>query len=140
MRETRGLLHRAGAPTSTGAATFEDLLVRIVVARHPASCAPTSTPPSCSPREPGEVAPTLTVEGLPGSSAIATVFLCPLVARSTCRAAKPPELVELLARLVISYFLAPSRHVDLGDPDSARRFIATYILPAFAASPGADPR
>ena len=43
-------------------------------------------------------------------------------------------IFELLSRLVISYFLAPSVHVDLGDPDSARRFLRTYILPAFEAS------
>jgi hypothetical protein len=42
--------------------------------------------------------------------------------------------VELLSRLVISYFLAPSDHVDFGDPDSARAFIASFILPAFAES------
>ena len=41
------------------------------------------------------------------------------------------RLVELLARLVISYFLAPSEHVDLGDQDSARLFIRTHILPTF---------
>jgi len=44
------------------------------------------------------------------------------------------RLVELLARLVISYFLAPSEQVDLGDPDSARTFIRTFILPAFQPS------
>jgi hypothetical protein len=43
-------------------------------------------------------------------------------------------LVELLARLVISYFLAPSEQVDLGDPESARTFIRTFILPAFQPS------
>ena len=41
------------------------------------------------------------------------------------------RLVELLARLVISYFLAPSDHVDLGDEASARHFISTHILPTF---------
>ena len=33
------------------------------------------------------------------------------------------QLIELLVRTVISYFLAPSDHVDLGDPDSARAFL-----------------
>jgi len=41
------------------------------------------------------------------------------------------RLVELLARLVISYFLAPSEQVDLGDPESAGAFIEAFILPAF---------
>jgi hypothetical protein len=38
--------------------------------------------------------------------------------------------VEVLARLVISYFLAPSDHVDLGDAESAARFVRTFVLPA----------
>ena len=41
---------------------------------------------------------------------------------------------ELLSRLVISYFLAPSEHVDLGESESARTFINTFILPAFEAA------
>jgi len=45
------------------------------------------------------------------------------------------RLVELLSRLVISYFLAPSQHVDLGDADSARTFIRSHILPAFEPIP-----
>ena len=56
--------------------------------------------------------------------------------RSSSRtSAEPPpaSIVELLVRLVISYFLAPSERVDLGDPASARRFIRTLILPAFPA-------
>ena len=36
-------------------------------------------------------------------------------------------LVELLARFVISFFLAPSQHFDLADPDSARSFFAPFI-------------
>ena len=44
------------------------------------------------------------------------------------------RLVELLARLVISYFLAPSDHVDLGSPESARSFLNTFVLPAFEPS------
>jgi hypothetical protein len=43
-------------------------------------------------------------------------------------------MVDLLARLVISYFLAPSDHVDLGDPDSAREFISVHVLPTFTGS------
>jgi hypothetical protein len=44
------------------------------------------------------------------------------------------QMVDLLARLVISYFLAPSDHVDLGDRDSAREFIAVHILPTFTGT------
>jgi len=83
--------------------------------------------------EPGEVAAELTVEGVPRIIRIASLFLCPLVEVYLPRP-EAARLVELLSRLVISYFLAPSVHVDLGDADSARRFLRTYILPAFEAS------
>ena len=83
--------------------------------------------------EPGEIAADLTVQGVPRIVRLASVFLCPLVETYLPRP-EAVRLVELLSRLVISYFLAPSIHVDLGDPDSARRFLRTYILPAFEAS------
>jgi len=83
--------------------------------------------------EPGEIAADLTVQGVPRIVRLASVFLCPLVEAYLPRP-EAVRLVELLSRLVISYFLAPSIHVDLGDPDSARRFLRTYILPAFEAS------
>ena len=83
--------------------------------------------------EPGEIAADLTVQGVPRIVRLASVFLCPLVEAYLPRH-EAVRLVELLSRLVISYFLAPSIHVDLGDPDSARRFLRTYILPAFEAS------
>ena len=61
------------------------------------------------------------------------MFLAPLVDSYLPRR-EAARLVELLARLVISYFLAPSDHVDLGDPESAATFIRTFITPAFEAS------
>jgi hypothetical protein len=80
---------------------------------------------------PGEVAMSLSFEGLPVIFETATAYLSPLVARwiGEQRAA---ELAELLSRLVLSYFLTPSRFVDLGDPESANRFIANHVLPAFS--------
>ena len=83
--------------------------------------------------EPGETANELTVAGLPRIIRIATIFLVPLVERYLPRR-DATQLVELLARLVISYFLAPSEHVDLGDPDSAAAFIRLFIIPAFHTS------
>jgi hypothetical protein len=41
------------------------------------------------------------------------------------------RLAEWLARVVISYFLAPSRFVDLSDDASATDFVRTFVLPAF---------
>lgn len=72
--------------------------------------------------EPGAVLSELTVDGMPQIIRVATDYLEPIL--------KPfldPEyaepLIELLVRVTISYFLAPSDHVDLGDVDSARAFL-----------------
>lgn len=83
--------------------------------------------------EPGDTLGQLTVEGLPRIMQVATVFLVPFVDPYLPRR-ESAALVELLSRLVISYFLAPSQHVDLGDTDSARTFINVFILPAFEAA------
>lgn len=112
-----------------GAADLEDLLVRTVVAatrelrddKHLALMLAS---------EPGETLGQLTVDGLPRIMRVATVLLAPLVDPYLPRR-ESARLVELLSRLVISYFLAPSVHVDLGEPQSARMFIRTFILPAF---------
>lgn len=78
--------------------------------------------------EPGSTIESLTVESLPRIIAMATSFVAPLaerfVDRDTARAA-----TDLLTRLTLSYFLAPSPVVDLGDEDSARAF----LLPCFSA-------
>ncbi|HAP76966.1 MAG TPA: hypothetical protein DCR14_12880 [Acidimicrobiaceae bacterium] len=83
--------------------------------------------------EPGDTLGQLTVDGLPRIIRVATLFIVPLVDPFLPRP-ESARLVELLARLVISYFLAPSDHVDFADADSARLFIRTFIIPAFAAS------
>jgi AcrR family transcriptional regulator len=114
------------------ATTLEELLVRTVVHATTELRADEHFAVMLA-SEPGEIAADLTVEGLPRIIRIASVFLCPLVELYLPRP-EAARLVELLSRLVISYFLAPSVHVDLGDPESARRFLRTYILPAFAAS------
>ena len=111
---------------------LEDLLVRTVVAathelrndQHLALMLAS---------EPGETLGQLTVEGLPRIMRVATIFLVPLVDCYLPRR-ESARLVELLSRLVISYFLAPSDHVDLGHAESARPFINAFILPAFQAS------
>jgi len=115
-----------------GAADLEELLVRTVVAatrelrsdQHIALMLAS---------EPGETLGQLTVEGLPRIVRFATVFLVPLVDAYLPRQ-ESSRLVELMSRLVISYFLAPSDHVDLGDPASAAQFLRTFILPAFETS------
>ena len=112
-----------------GSTDLEDLLVRTVVVattglrndKHLAIMLAS---------EPGDTLAQLTLQGLPRIIRMASLFLAPLV-EPYLRRADAARLVELLSRLVISYFLAPSDHVDLGDPDSARAFIQSHVLPAF---------
>jgi AcrR family transcriptional regulator len=115
-----------------GAVDFEDLLVRCVVhATHELRSDQHLSLMLAS--EPGDTLGQLTVDGLPRIIRVATVFLSPLVDGYLPRR-EGARVVELLARLVISYFLAPSEQVDLGDADSARTFIQTFVLPAFQPS------
>jgi AcrR family transcriptional regulator len=74
--------------------------------------------------EPGSVAASLSFEGLPIIFQTASAYLSPRVAAWIG--------AELLSRLVVTYFLVPSRYVDLGDPESANRFVRSFVLPAFA--------
>ncbi|MEO6125809.1 MAG: TetR/AcrR family transcriptional regulator [Ilumatobacteraceae bacterium] len=80
--------------------------------------------------EPGETLAQLTVGGVPRIIRMATLFLSPMVDQYLDRP-KALRVVDVLARLVISYFLAPSNDIDLGDEDSARFFIRTHVLPTF---------
>ncbi|MFW2333650.1 TetR/AcrR family transcriptional regulator [Ilumatobacter sp.] len=104
-----------------GTDDFEDLVVRLVVTatrelrddRHLAIMLAS---------EPGAVLSELTVDGMPQIIRVANDYLGPIL--------KPfldPEfaepLIDLLVRITISYFLAPSEHVDLGHVESARAFL-----------------
>ncbi|MFZ9629553.1 MAG: TetR/AcrR family transcriptional regulator [Ilumatobacteraceae bacterium] len=115
-----------------GLDTLDDFLVGAVVAatielrddRHLAAMLAT---------EPGAALGQLTVDGLPRIIRMATAFLAPLVERFLPRA-DGARLVDVVARLVISYFLAPSDHIDLADPESARAFLTSSVLPALVPS------
>jgi AcrR family transcriptional regulator len=76
--------------------------------------------------EPGETLSQLTVDGLPRIIRMATVTLTPAVVRYIPQEAAL-RLIDVLARLTISYFLAPSADIDLGDADSARAFLRPVI-------------
>jgi hypothetical protein len=86
--------------------------------------------------EPGEALSQLTVQGLPRIIRMASLFIVPFVEPHLDRATSA-LLVDVLSRLVISYFLAPSDHIDLGDEVSARFFIRTHVLPTFPATSAA---
>jgi AcrR family transcriptional regulator len=109
----------------TGAPTLEELLVRTV---------------TCATRElrndehlalmlasePGTVLGELTVDGLPRIIRMATAYLIPFADEFLPRP-QSRALIDLVSRLVISYFLAPSSLVDFGDDESARRFLRPFL-------------
>ena len=82
--------------------------------------------------EPGDTLGQLTVDGLPRIVRMASMTLVPLAAPFLA-AGDARRVIDLLARLTISYFLAPSDDIDLADETAARRFI-TPVLAAVAAS------
>lgn len=80
---------------------------------------------------PGEVARSLGVESMPRIIELTTAVLGPRLLRfiDGDRAA---ELAEWVSRVVVSYFLAPSNLVDLGDPVAALAFARRFVTPAFS--------
>ncbi len=115
------------------AVDLEDLLVRVVV-YSTNELRDDSHLALMLAAEPGETLSNLTVEGLPRIIRMATLFIVPRVEPYVDRSTAA-LLVDVLARLVISYFLAPSALVDLGEAESARRLIRAYVLPAIQTEP-----
>jgi AcrR family transcriptional regulator len=79
---------------------------------------------------PGETLGQLTVEGMPRILRVASAFLTPLVEPFLGRR-DAGEIVELLVRLVISGFLAPSDRVDFASEADVRAFLDKFVLPAY---------
>ena len=79
--------------------------------------------------EPGETLSQLTVEGVPRIIRFATTFLAPLAEPFLVDRDESRALIDVLARLTISYFLAPSDVIDLADEESARAFLAPFLSP-----------
>jgi AcrR family transcriptional regulator len=72
--------------------------------------------------EPGTVLSDLTLEGMPRIIAVANDYLGPIL-KPFLDPQHATQLIDLLVRITISYFLAPSDHVDLGDVESATAFL-----------------
>jgi AcrR family transcriptional regulator len=81
---------------------------------------------------PGEVLASLTLDGLPRIFEAATVFLTPWFSPHI-GSEQSGRLAEWLSRVVLSYFLVPSAHVDLAEEASARSFVRSFVLPAFTS-------
>jgi AcrR family transcriptional regulator len=110
-----------------GATNLEDLLGRAVVAATAELRADEHLALMLA-SEPGRTISQLTVEGLPRIIRFANAFLAPLVEPYLDRE-QSRAVIDVLARLTISYFLAPSDAVDLGDPESARAFLRPFLTP-----------
>jgi len=76
--------------------------------------------------EPGEVATQLTVQGVPRIVRVATAYLTPLLEPYLSRK-DAADVVEVLARMVISYFLAPSSRFDFTNEHQARAFVRAHV-------------
>lgn len=107
-----------------GATDIDDLLARCIVvsSRELASDDHLATLLAA---ERGEVLGQLTVDGLPRVVNMATTFVTPLAEEFVDHDAAV-QVVEVVARLVISYFLAPSTRVDFTDYDSVRQFLDAF--------------
>jgi AcrR family transcriptional regulator len=75
--------------------------------------------------ERGEALANLTVDGVPRIVNVATQFFVPL-AEEFVSPETAIQIVEVLVRLVISYFLAPSMRVDFTSEDSVRAFLESF--------------
>ena len=108
-----------------GATSLEDLLVRCVVVattelrndEHLALMLAT---------EPGTTLTQFTVGGMPRIVRVASAYLAPLIADFIPRS-EADELVEVLVRLVISYFLAPSERFDFANQESVAKFLRSNL-------------
>lgn len=111
-----------------GADSLEDLLVRMIVGASTALRDDEHLAVSLA-TEPGAALGDLTFDGLERIIRIATDFFSPFVGRFTS-ASNTGEIMDVVARLVISYHLSPSRIFDFTQRASAARFVRTHILPA----------
>ena len=110
---------------AAGADSLENLLVRCVVSattelrndQHLAMMLAT---------EPGTTLVQFTIDGLSRIVRVASAYLAPLAAQYIPKR-EADALVEVLARLVISYFLTPSDHFNFTDEASVAKFLNTHI-------------
>jgi len=108
-----------------GAKSLEDLLVRCIVSatselrndQHLAMMLAT---------EPGTTLMQFTIDGLSRIVRVAASYLAPLVADFLPKR-EADALVEVLARLVISYFLTPSDRYDFTNEASVAKFLYMHI-------------
>jgi len=135
VRETSRMLDQVHAEV----AHIDDLVELVVAAVVAASCALRDDDALADllAAEPGATLGRLTVDGLPRAVAMSSRVFTPLLTPFLSPDAAH-RLVDVLARLTLSYFLAPSTIVDMTDSDSVRDHLAPLIAAAAASTTGAS--
>ena len=77
---------------------------------------------------PGETLGDLTVNGVGRIVRVATAFITPLT-DEFIPASEAAHIVDVMCRLVISYYLSPSPMLDFSNEDATRTFVRTFLLP-----------
>jgi AcrR family transcriptional regulator len=132
-REAARLLDRLGA-AAAGAGTLEDVLVAWFVDTAAAISGHQALQFLLA-HEPESVLPHLAFQRFDALLERAGELAGPLLAPWLHTRERQARATEWMARVVLSYTLAPSRDIDVADPASARRFIRTFILPGLC-TPG----
>ena len=78
---------------------------------------------------PGETLGDLTVSGVGRIVRVATAFITPLT-DEFIPASEAAHIVDVMCRLVISYYLSPSPVLDFSNEDATRTFVRTFLLPS----------
>lgn len=109
-----------------GASSLEDLLAGCITVAHAELVADQHLATMLA-TAPGETLGDLTVSGVSRIVRVATSFIAPL-AEPFLAPDEAREIVEIMCRLVISLYLAPSPILDLADDATVRRLIRTYLV------------
>ena len=116
-----------------GAESLEDLLVRSISVAH-AELAGDEQLATLLATAPGETLGDLTVSGVSRIVAVATTFFAPLAAPFVARG-EAEEIIEVMCRIVISVFLAPSSRFDFSHEEHVRQFVRRHLVPEAAGRP-----
>lgn len=108
-----------------GAGSLEDVLVRCVTVAYAELTADQQLATMLA-TEPGETLGDLTVNGVSRIVRVAAEFMTPLLQPFVPRQ-QAEEIVEIMCRLVISAFLAPSPLLDFSQESVVRRLVRTYL-------------
>lgn len=111
-----------------GADSLEEVLVRCITVAYAELTADQQLGTMLA-TEPGETLGDLTVNGVSRIVRVATEFMTPLLS-PFLPSTQAEEVVEVMCRLVISAFLAPSPLLDFSNEQVVRRFVETYLISA----------